>query len=345
MHLVSQARHPGAFTPRTALALVLVALAPALAAATGRTLYPFVAYPSSGTQRTGVFPSGTLVRDATGALFGATSLGGIYYNGTVFKLTPPAPGRTKWTLTVLYTFPGGYEGGGPNGGLVRDARGALYGTAETWGWNNCGVVFKLTPPRPGTTTWTRTVLHTFLYHYGTGDGCNPGAGVIRDATGALYGTTMGGGGTTYSQPGFGTVFKLTPPAPGQTTWQETVLYRFAGGADGASPMAKLTADGTGALYGTTVYGGTGECHNPMLNVVGCGTVFKLTPPRPGQTTWRKRTLYRFRGGPDGGKPQGKLLRAASGALYGTTLQGGRGQCTDLVFGQVIGCGTVFAVTP
>src|SRR5438128_1319851 len=81
-------------------------------------------------------------------------------------------------------------------------------------------------------------------------------------------------------PGYGTVFKLTPPRPGETGWSETVLYRFAGGADGWSPLAVLTADATGALYGTTLYGGVGRCQDNWGFVAGCGTVFKLTPPTP-----------------------------------------------------------------
>jgi uncharacterized protein YceK len=301
-------------------------------------------FPQSGEE--GCYPSGTLFRAATGALYGTTLVCGAYNGGTVFELKPPAPGQTQWTLAVLYEFRGGDDGYFPNAGLVMDARGALYGTAEFGGRNLNGVVFKLTPPAPGHTAWTQTVLHDFSYNYATGDtdGAKPGGGLLMDATGALYGTTISGG-TAYPGPccGFGTVFKLTPPAAGQTAWQETVLYRFAGGADGQGPSEALTADGTGALYGTTLHGGRGTCPDGWGYVVGCGTVFQLTPPRPGQTAWTKRTLYRLAGGPDGESPQGKLLLDASGALYGTTMYGGRGACSD--FGTASGCGTVFKLTP
>ena len=128
MHLVSQARRPGAFTPLAALALVLVALVPALAAATERTLYPFVAYPSSGTQRTGIFPSGTLVRDATGALFGATSLGGIY-----------------WTAKVLHHFNVSTGGHMPYDELVASPAGQLFGVTYEGGPGLGGTVFAVTP--------------------------------------------------------------------------------------------------------------------------------------------------------------------------------------------------------
>jgi uncharacterized repeat protein (TIGR03803 family) len=292
----------------------------------------------------GCYPDGALLRAATGALYGATLICGAYNAGTVFRLTPPAPGQTRWSPSVLYTFRGGNDGGVPAAGLVMDAQGALYGTTEFGGRNLIGVVFKLTPPRPGTTTWTETVLHNFSYNYATGDndGANPTAGLLMDATGALYGTTIAGGRANPSGVGFGTVFKLTPRA-GTTAWTETVLYRFAGGADGHSPASALTADSTGALYGTTLYGGIGPCTDGFGYVVGCGTVFKLTPPSGGRTTWTKRTLYRFTGGSDGGEPHGALLRDASGTLYGTTYRGGRGACT--AGWTVIGCGTVFKLTP
>lgn len=203
--------------------LAVISLTPAVTEAAERTLYSFAAYPSGGDPQTGVNPSGTLLRDATGALYGANYLGGAYYNGSIFKLTPLPPGGTRWSVSVLHTFAAGSDGGGPNGDLVMDASGAIYGTAQTWGWNNCGSVFKLTPPQAGMTAWTKTTLYNFNYIWSlpSGDGCNPGTGVIRDASGALYGTTYLGG-ATYPKPccGFGTVFKLAPPAPGTTGWKK-----------------------------------------------------------------------------------------------------------------------------
>lgn len=188
---------------------------PAAMAAAATTLY---AFPQSG--QSGYYPTGTLVRDGNGALYGTTFLGGAHNQGTVFRLNPPAAGQTRWTITVLYSFRGGNDGGAPSGGVVRDASGALYGTAFSGGANLLGVVFKLMPPAPGKATWTQTVLHAFNYSFvfGIKDGASPAAELIRDpATGTLYGTTVGGG-TAHPQTGvgFGTVFKLTPPAPGKT---------------------------------------------------------------------------------------------------------------------------------
>jgi uncharacterized repeat protein (TIGR03803 family) len=136
----------GGLHPLTSLAAAVMALAllpAAPAVATEATLYVF---PESG--QTGYYPTGTLCRDANGVLYGTTFLGGAYNQGNVFKLTPPAPGRTNWAISVLYDFHGGNDGGAPFGGVVMDANGTLNGTAYAGGVNNEGVVFKLTPPGP-----------------------------------------------------------------------------------------------------------------------------------------------------------------------------------------------------
>jgi uncharacterized repeat protein (TIGR03803 family) len=122
--------------------------------------------------------------------------------------------------TVLYSFTGGTDGGYPFAGLIADKHGALYGvTLQGGGGGNCaalssagcGIVFKLTPPANGRTVWKETVLYTFCSLPGCIDGAFPQADLIADKQGALYGTTQGGGSGNH-----GTVFKLTPPASGQT---------------------------------------------------------------------------------------------------------------------------------
>lgn len=324
-----------AMTAIVATALVSPALGSPATAATEQTLFAFDGSFASKAAN----PDGTLLRDASGALYGATMDGdGSTSFGAVFKLTPPALGHTTWTPSFLHTFTQKGDSLRPNADLVMDRAGALYGTTEGDGAFDQGVVFKLTP---GASGWTLTVLHAFNYDWvdGITDGSSPHGGVAMDSGGALYGTTcLGGSLADPSGVGFGTAFRLTPPPAGQTRWTETVLYRFAGGADGQCPQAALARDGTGALYGTTLEGGQGRCLN-----AGCGTVFKLAPPTPGQTRWTKTTLYRFTGGKDGGSPRGKLLLDRSGALYGTTYQGGTGACTDGL--STIGCGVVFKVTP
>lgn len=115
--------------------------------------------------------------------------------------------------------------------------------------------------------------------------------------------------------------------------QESVIYAFSGGsADGYSPQGPLVSDASGALYGTTTYGGSGGCS--YLNSIGCGTVFKLTPPSGGTTSWTEEVVYNFQGGPnDGANPYGGAI-FVNGKLYGTTINGG-----------AAGAGTVFVLTP
>jgi uncharacterized repeat protein (TIGR03803 family) len=301
-----------------AIALAALSLAgSALAAPVETVLHSFI-----GSD--GVGPAAGLIADKEGALYSTTGNGGTSNLGTVFKLTPPAKGQTAWKETVLYNFcsqPNCNDGANPLASLITDNSGALYSTTFNNGSGNKGTVFKLTPPAKGQTAWIETVLHSFT---GGSDGGLPYAGLIADKEGALYGTTSGGGIA-----GNGTVFKLTPPAKGQTAWIETVLHSFTGGSDGASPVAGLIADKEGTLYGTTGIGGSGS-H---------GTAFKLTPPAKGQTTWIETVLYSFTGGSDGGFPPAGLIAENGrdenrGALYGTTLFGGTGNN-----------GTVFKLTP
>jgi uncharacterized repeat protein (TIGR03803 family) len=172
----------------------------------------------------------------------------------VFKLD------TTGTETVLYSFTGGNDGQDPEAGLIMDATGNLYGTTAYGGGTGCGgfgcgVVFKLD------TTGAETVLYSFS---GGNDGQDSEAGLIMDATGNLYGTTNSGGAFN-----FGVVFKL------DTTGTETVLYSFTGGADGATPEGSLISDSSGALYGTTQNGGDSNCKSQYG--FGCGVVFKLIP--------------------------------------------------------------------
>jgi len=307
-------------------------------------LYEFSPWPSA---QDGSYPLGTLLRDASGALYGVTWFGGQYGYGTIFRMSPPVAGQTQWSLSVLYSFRGGSDGSSPNPILAMDSAGAIYGTAADDGSALEGVAFKLTPPVNESSEWNYTVLHTFAYNRITGndDGAHPSGGLIIDRNGALYGTTNLGGVTTdpyYS--GFGTVFKLTPIDAQRTTWQETVLYRFQSISDGQNPMSVLTLNSAGVLYGSTMNGGTGSCTNWYGINLGCGTVFQLIPPAPGQTTWTKSTLHSFAGGVDGVEPQGKLLQDTYGALYGTTTYGGTGVCPDWSWSNV-GCGIVYKLTP
>jgi uncharacterized repeat protein (TIGR03803 family) len=309
------------------------ALSPPAAGETGGT--HTVLYSFRGPD--GSAPFARLIADAKGVLYGTTE-GGGGGGGTVFALSPPAAGETRWTETVLHRFHG-RDGSNPLAGLIADAKGVLYGTTEDGGDTSCsvagfppgcGTVFALSPPAAGETGWTETVLHRFG---GGRDGSLPRAGLIADAKGVLYGTTQYGGGTSCSvagsSPGCGMVFALSPPAAGETRWIETVLHRFRG-PDGSAPLAGLIADAKGSiLYGTTADGGYRSCPSRL----GCGTVFALSPPAAGEIGWTHTVLYSFRG-PDGSAPLAGLIADAKGVLYGTTEGGGDNKD-----------GTVFALSP
>lgn len=274
----------------------------ALAAPVETVLHSFTDSPDGAT------PEAGLILDAAGNLYGTTYFGGASGAGTVFKLTRPAPGQTAWTESVLHSFTDTNEAN-PNGDLVLDGTGSLYGTTLGLTFGG-GTVFKLTPPAPGQTAWTKSVLHSFT---DSPDGAGPEAGLILDGAGNLYGTTADGGlyRTPSGELGYGTVFKLAPPAPGQTAWTVSVLHSFTG-SDGFSPSTLIT-DGKGNLYGTAQGG-----------VSGNGLAFKLTPPAPGQTAWAVTVLHSFTDSPDGSQPS-RLIADGAGTLYGTTLTGGVGK--------------------
>ena len=267
----------------------------------------------------GCTPSGGLIADPSGVLYGTTSMGGATNGGTVFALTPPAAGGKDWPETILYSFT---DYATPNGGLIRDARGVLYGATGRGGATENGSIFALAPPGKGQASWTETTLYSFQGGASDVD-LVPTGPLVKDATGALYGTTYYGGATSCQDgQGCGTVFKVAPPAPGQATWTETVLWSFSGGTDGGNPYAGLTLDKSGALYGATVYGNPGS------------VVFKLSPPAAGQTSWTLSALHTFEGNQDGEFDYGGVIFDARGNLYGTTLGGGP---TD--------DGTVFKLSP
>ena len=156
----------------------------------------------------GAVPVDRLIADAKGSLYGATAEGGLpgpgghYSTGTVFRLDPPAAGQVHWTKTILYEFKGGNDGSMPEGGVILDPSGAIYGTTEFDGTHSHGTVFKLTPNTPGQ-LWTKITLHNFGTR--TDDGADPTGPLVLDASGALYGTTLFGGRSN-----FGTVYRITP---------------------------------------------------------------------------------------------------------------------------------------
>jgi len=286
--------------------VVLCAFSAVVYSQTDITLFNF-AY--NGTSGGG--PIGPLVFDPEGNLYGVTIEGGAncapFGCGTVFKLTHTDDG---WSQTELYVnFEGGISAS-PNGGLVFDSSGNLYGTS------NINSVWKLSPTSQG--PWTFTLLHQFSL---PGDGNGPTTGVVLDEHGNIYGTTKQGG--TGQSPecfnsGCGTVFELTPGQDGQYT--ETILYNFQGSVvgDGSAPRGVIL-DAQGNLYGVTQTGGFGY-QQSICDADGCGTVYELSPTSGGQ--WKETQLYVFQGGDDGSWPMSSLTRDAEGNFYGTTYSGG-----------------------
>ena len=266
-----------------------------------KVLYPF------NPVGTGATPIATLVSDAAGNLYGTTEYGGVFGYGTAYELTP-GPGGT-WNEKVLHNFnKNGTDGIGPEASLIFDGSGNLYGTTFSGGTDGVGTVFELSPAEGG--NWAEKVLYSFRFN-GI-DAYYPLGGVIFDAAGNLYGTTI------FSGPPYGgTVFELTPSG---NNWTEKILYTFGNGTDGQNPQASLIFDTSGNLYGTTEAGGTS----------GLGMVFELMPSQNG---WTEKVLLNFNGA-NGGNSEAALVFDKSGNLYGTTYGGG-----------AYGYGTVFELMP
>lgn len=212
------------------------------------------------------------------------------------------------TYTVLHRF-SLTDGAFPVGNVILDASGNLYSTTASGGNAFGGTVFELEEP-----SGTESVLYNFT---DGNDGGFPIAGLVRDASGNLYGTTTQGGSS-----GAGVVFKVDSSG-------ETVLYTFTGGADGGYPFG-LVMDKSGNLYGITFVGGAINTTN--CGTSGCGVVFKV------DTSGNETVLHSFSGGADGGFPEGgHLIFDSSGNLYGTTSSGG----TTNAYCGTFGCGVVF----
>ena len=267
----------------------------------------------NSSREDGSQPYSTPVLDSAGNLYGTTLEGGAGLEGTVFELERGVRG---WQEKVIYSFVPDAEGDGgylPYAGVTLGTDGNIYGTTSscTCSFINRGTVFELV--RNGGTVVGEKVLHYFYQN--TGDGFTPLAPVVFDAKGNLYGTTSVGG--SY---GYGTVFELSLAANGK--WKEKILHDFSDTtADGAFPVANVTFDAHGNIYGTTTQGGT----------YGYGTVFELSPTGTG--TWIETILQNFDEG-DGDGPSGSLTFDSLGNLYSTALGGSANDG-----------GNVFEVTP
>lgn len=205
----------------------------------------------------GSSPSGGVIFDSAGNLYGTASGGGTDNCGTVFKLTRTSSG---WVETTLHLFQGDGVGDGcvPASGLTFDGSGNLCGTTYRGGVlggnNGAGTVFELIPRPDG--SWAETVLYAFTNGFANG---GPLSRVAMDATGNLYGSTYGGGIN-----GLGAVFKLTLSGG---SWLYTSLHDFGGQNDGEFPVGNVLLDSHGNIYGTAVFGG----------LFNWGTAWEITP--------------------------------------------------------------------
>jgi|SRR5580698_1150456 hypothetical protein len=295
-------------------------------------IYVFKGY----AQNDGSAPSGGLLADSAGNMYGVTNYGGSGSCvltgptgcGTVFKLTPPIVEGETWSETVLYNFQGGSDGNLPIGQLAFDPAGNLYGVTEFGGGQgttcdffyggNCGTVFELSPPETDGGQWTETILHSFA---GETDGAVPNQGLNLDSRGAIYGTTSMGGNQLcdfgIGNVGCGVVFKLIPPKPEGRAWAED-LWRFNYGFEGGGPDS-VTFNSDGVLFGAAASGGS------ALD----GLIFQLASSAEGKLA--ESVLYNFTGSQDGDGPVGVTFDR-SGKMYGTA------------FGGITGRGTVFRLS-
>jgi uncharacterized repeat protein (TIGR03803 family) len=308
---------PCTFLPRY-VCLILVTLAAILlfpgraTATTEQTVYSF------NPLKAGSLPDGGLVADATGNLYGVAANGGAFGAGTVFEFSPNDEGG--WDQKILYNFTAGNDGGDPEGGVILDSAGNLYGMTTYGGLAGNGTVFELLRSPNG--TWSENVLQDidrgvytrFVY------------GLVFDGEGNLYGTIATGG-----QFSGGVVFELSPTSSGP--WKQKILYNFHSNSHysgGSEPVGRLVVDQDGNLYGVTFVGGDG-CFPG-----GCGVVYELSPTASGE--WTETILHKFTGGSDGKYPDGGLLFDRVGNLYGTASEGGKVNADCY-------CGTVFKLAP
>lgn len=222
-------------------------------------------------------PNGSLIVGKDGALYGVTTVGGINYGGTIFRIT------TDGVFTVLRHLKATPDGSHPNGTLLQAADGYFYGMAYNGGTNGYGTIFKMSATGSS---------YTVLRHFNSTDGSYPYGNLIQATDGALYGMTCNGGTT-----GRGVIFKIT------TTGTYTILRNLNSATDGQYPYGSLLQAKDGYLYGLTYQGGS-EYGGTIFKMNLSGTTFKVLKNLYSSTT--------------GSNPQGHLIEAKDGYLYGMT---------------------------
>jgi uncharacterized repeat protein (TIGR03803 family) len=296
-----------------------------------------------------------VIEDASGNLYGVAGAGGNQDDGVAYELTATQT-RGVYAYSEIYSFcseASCTDGWWPRGSLIVDTSGNLYGVTEQGGGNGtgcggtgCGVVYELSPAGK---SWTYKVLYNFCSLADCADGSLPVAGLtysgaasgsLYDGTSPLYGTTIDGGDAGHGPNGV--VYQLQPAQGGG--WNEQVIYSFCHSVncpDGYDPVAPVTMDALGNLYGTTAGGGNISNNG--------GTLFELSPSNGG---WTETVLYEFCSQlnlqmicTDGLGPERGVTMDADGNLLGTTPFGGRGSANCGDEGDTFGCGLLYKVTP
>jgi uncharacterized repeat protein (TIGR03803 family) len=232
----------------------------------------------------GQIPYGSLVLANDGKLYGMTQQGGIHHLGVLFQYDPASS-----TYTDRFDFDGTNSGSSPNGTLVQASDGMLYGMTQDGGANGMGVLFQFDP---ATNTYTKEFDFA-----GSSNGQSPYGSLIQATNGSLYGMTLYGGTV-----GDGVMFQFDPLSASFSK-----LIDYDGAAKGSFPYGSLLQASDGMLYGMTQLGGN----------FSMGVLFQYDPLA---LTYTKK--INFAGAANGQSPNGTLMQATDGKLYGTTLQGG-----------------------
>ncbi len=288
-----------------------------------RTTTGYAAAPTvlaSFTGANGYLPKGGLIADGNGDLFGVTEYGGAYGYGTVFEIAKTAAGYASAPATLVsFSDSPGID---PDGSLLADASGDLFGVTVYGGAYGYGTVFEIVKTAAGYAS-----APTTLTSFNNAGGGNPWSTLISDANGDLFGTTGYGGAN-----GNGTVFEIARTAAGYAA-TPAVLATF-NGANGSDPQGGLIADGNGDLFGVTNGGGA----------YGDGAVFEIVKSANGYAS-APTTLVSFNGadgqGPVG--PSASLIADANGDLFGATANGGA--YGDGAVFEIVNTATGYAATP
>jgi hypothetical protein len=284
----------GSIPARKLCATVLVALFSAAWANAGeKVLFPMNAQAP--------YPNSALTADSAGNFYG-TIAGSVGNCSAIYQLSPTSGGG--WKQTIIYTFQNCTKTGQyPLGKLLIDNEGNLYGAEYTWLDDGSGLVYELNKQSDG--TWKYVVLHNFPPTEG-----GPVGDLTFDSAGNIYGAT------NFDSTAFdGEIFELIAQPHGG--WVESILYTFNYNNPPAGPVAGVTIDSQGNLYGPAFYGLNG----------GFGAIYELSQQSNG--SWKLIPIYEFKSGSDGADPNSKLVFDSEGNLYGTALSPNNGQVFKL----------------